>query len=142
MRNSNKFLCLSLALCLISTGLQAQKMLLAFHAKPKKSQTLPAGLAMLQAQFPGFAAYCKTHLEYPQQARENGIEGLVLAKVTVSASGKISDVQIVQKLGFNCDEAVMKLLKEMPNWNPAVQNGQAVAQKVYVPLFFHLGAGE
>jgi TonB family protein len=142
MRNTNKILLLSLILCLVSTGLHAQKMLLAFHSKPKKSQILPTGIAIRQAQFPDFAAYCKTHLEYPQQARENGIEGRVIAKVTVSASGKISEVQIVQKLGFDCDEAVLKLLKEMPNWNPAVQNGQAVAQKVYVPLFFHLGGGQ
>lgn len=74
MRNANKFLCLSLVLCLISTGLQAQKILLAFHSKPKKSQTLPTGAAIRQAQFPNFEAYCKTHLEYPQQAREMALK--------------------------------------------------------------------
>jgi TonB family protein len=142
MRNSSKLLLLGLALCTIPMGLQAQKMVLALHSKPQTSPHLRAEQSIRQANFPNFMAYCKAHLTYPAQARENGIEGLVLAKITVSASGQLSDLAIVQKLGFGCDEAVLKLLREMPSWVPAMQNGRAVAQKVYVPLVFHLCAGE
>lgn len=40
------------------------------------------------------------------------------AKVLLSPEGLIGSREIVKGLGYGCDEAVLKLLADMPAWKP------------------------
>ena len=80
------------------------------------------------------------NLEYPQQAKDNGIEGRVHLKFTVTAEGKIKDIVILNKdkLGYGCEEAAIPVIKKMPAWKPGRQNGQPVPVYFNIPIRFRL----
>lgn len=63
-------------------------------------------------------AYIVANLQYPALAQTNKIEGVVQAKVLLSPEGLIGSSEIVKGLGYGCDEAVLKLLADMPAWKP------------------------
>lgn len=43
--------------------------------------------------------YLAEHIVYPQQAIKEGLEGTVVLQCTISAAGKLTDVQIRRGLG-------------------------------------------
>jgi TonB family protein len=90
------------------------------------------------AYFPNMKKYVITNLNYPQDARDYGIEGVVKAEIEVNEMGEIKASKIVEKLGFGCDEAVLKLLNKMPRWKPRLVNGVPKGQKLIVPVKFFL----
>jgi TonB family protein len=90
------------------------------------------------AYFPNMKKYVTTNLIYPQDAKEYGIEGVVKAEIEVNEIGEITSYQVIEKLGFGCDEAVLKLLSKMPRWKPRLKNGMPRAQKLIVPVKFYL----
>lgn len=77
-------------------------------------------------------------LEYPELAQDYGVEGMVVVRLAVDRDGLITNHRILSGLGFGCDEAAVKALKQLPRWQPALRNGQAVASIVNVPLHFSL----
>jgi TonB family protein len=84
------------------------------------------------------AEYINSNLIYPDLAQANFVEGQVLAEVSLDAEGKVMDVTIIKGLGFGCDEQVIKVLKDMPQWIPAIRKGTNVAQNVIIPVQFQL----
>lgn len=90
------------------------------------------------ASFPGLSRYLSDSLRYPEIARENCVEGYVVAEATIKADGSVSAPKIVERLGFGCDEAVLSLLSAMPGWEPAMKNGQAEEQKVRLRVQFRM----
>jgi protein TonB len=90
------------------------------------------------ASFQGLNQYLSTRVDYPELARQQSIEGLVIAETLIGADGRVVKAHIKKGLGFGCDEAVLKLIKNMPHWQPARESGQAVCQIVFVPVRFSL----
>lgn len=75
---------------------------------------------------------------YPQQAIENKVEGKVTIEFTVGLTGALSDFQVVRKLGYGCDEEVIRLVKEGPQWKPSYINNEAVESLVRIKTRFKL----
>ncbi len=90
------------------------------------------------ASFNGFREYVSAHLVYPEQARENAIEGRVEVLVSISDKGKILSAKIVEPLGFGCDEAALAVVREMPDWAPAMNFGVPVKGKKVIAIDFRL----
>ena len=90
------------------------------------------------ASFEYLSAYLETHLEYPEEAKKSSIEGLVTVEAIIGATGEIMSAGLVDGIGFGCDESVLKLVSNMPNWAPAIENGQYMAQKVFIRVRFKL----
>lgn len=89
---------------------------------------------------PGFdAAYLNNPAPaYPSAARRLGLEGTVLLRVQVSASGAPQQVEIVQSSGIALlDEAALNAVK---NWSfiPARRGDEPTAAAVEVPVRFRL----
>jgi len=82
--------------------------------------------------------YLSDQLNYPALAKENFVEGKVVATVHIDRDGQVQEVTILESLGFGCDEEVIKTLKNMPTWTPAIRNGVPVAQQVNIPVQFIL----
>lgn len=108
------------------------------NASTVKNQKSVSRVESQAAPFEGLAAYMDAHLHYPQAAKENSIEGKVKVLIHLSSEGKILDAQIVESLGYGCDEAVLDMILNMPNWKPAIRNGQPVETKVVMPVTFAL----
>ncbi len=90
------------------------------------------------ASFPNLGEYLDKNLEYPELAKRNGVEGAVTVLATIGDKGEITALKLHQGIGFGCDETVMELVSNMPNWRPAVKNGLGVPQKVFIRVRFRL----
>lgn len=93
--------------------------------------------------FPGgdaaLAKFLNNNIHYPSMAQENGIQGLVSVHFVVSATGSITDVQIIGAAkGGGLEEEALRVIKKMPAWKPGRQNGRNVAVYFTVPVNFRL----
>jgi TonB family protein len=83
-----------------------------------------------------------TNLVYPAAARENGIEGTVVASFIVEKDGQLTDIQLDRGIGGGCDEEVLRLVHEMNarnlRWTPGYQHSEAVRVKMRLPVRFQL----
>lgn len=95
-----------------------------------------------EVQFPqgkkALINYIYKNLNYPELAQEYNIEGTVVVKFTVQATGEIDHIKIVKGLGLGCDEAVVDLVREMPDWIPSIQDFKKAASTVILPVKFRL----
>lgn len=78
------------------------------------------------------------NLKYPAISQENGVQGRVICKFVVSATGVIENVQVVRSLDPSCDKEAIRVIKSMPKWIPGKQNGKAVPVNYTVPILFKL----
>ncbi|MEZ4988687.1 MAG: energy transducer TonB [Saprospiraceae bacterium] len=104
----------------------------------KKPQTVNIAAGQHAPRFADLTTYLNTHINYPELARENGIEGTVKVLARVSDNGTVEDVSIVQPLGFGCDEEAMRVVRNMPTWTPAMNYGVPVKGKVVLEINFAL----
>jgi len=84
--------------------------------------------------------FLSENLEYPEQAKNEGVEGTVHLKFTVTKDGSIKDITILNKdkLGYGCEEAAIAVIRKMPKWTPGRQNGEPVAVYFNIPIRFRL----
>lgn len=87
---------------------------------------------------PALNQYFATNLKYPTAASRAHVEGIVLVGFTVTKEGAIKDIVIDKGIGFGCDGEAVRLISKMPNWNPALKDGQPVDAKFALPISFVL----
>ncbi|GAA5031584.1 protein TonB [Marivirga lumbricoides] len=87
-----------------------------------------------------FYEYVASQLKdnYPHQAEEMNIQGIVYVQFVVEKDGSITDVQAVKGIGGGCDELAIKVVRNSPKWNPGRQRGKAVRSRKVVPIRFKL----
>ena len=83
-------------------------------------------------------AYFNANLQYPTEAIKDSIAGIETISFTIDKNGKAVDLSITHSLGSLFDQEAMRLIKNMPDWNPASLNGVPVASQLSVPLTFEL----
>ena len=74
---------------------------------------------------------------YTREARRNGVQGYVILKLAVSASGEIKRIRVVRPLPFGLTENAIKASCKL-TFKPAAKAGKAVAQWVNVEYVFRL----
>jgi protein TonB len=84
------------------------------------------------------AEFLSRNINYPEMAKANGQEGKVIVQFVVGRDGKISDIEVLKKGGWGFDEAALEVVKKMPAWKPAKQNGKAVPLRMTLPIKFTL----
>lgn len=93
-------------------------------------------------QFPGgmgkLMEYLASNIKYPQEAKENKIEGKVYLSFIVEPDGSISNVKVLKGIGYGCDKEAARVLKQMPKWSPGKDKGEAVRVKFNIPIRFKL----
>lgn len=93
-------------------------------------------------EFPGGAEalfkYLASKIRYPDLARENKVEGLVVVQFIIDEKGKISGVTILRGIGGGCDEEAIRVIRAMPDWEPGLQRGRPVKVRYNVPVRFVL----
>jgi len=71
-------------------------------------------------------------------ARESGIEGTVYVTFVVEKDGSITDVRVLRGIGGGCDKEAIRVVKEMPKWDPGKQRGKPVRVQFNMPIRFTL----
>jgi periplasmic protein TonB len=95
-----------------------------------------------QPSFPGGEEarirYLQENLRYPQMAREAGIQGTVFVTFVVERDGSVTDVRVIRGIGGGCDEEAIRVVRNMPRWQPGRQRGQPVRVQFNMPIRFVL----
>ena len=90
-------------------------------------------------EFPGgveaWTTFLGRHLRMPAEL-EAGERRTVLVKFWVGIDGSIDRFEVVQTAGVAFDNEVIRVLKKMPKWKPAIQNGQPIAVTFTQPVTF------
>jgi len=81
------------------------------------------------------------NLVYPESARALMIEGTVVMGFTVEANGTLSAVKALNKIGEGCEQAAIDVINNMPDWEPGIENGNAIAVSLALPVKFNLEGG-
>ena len=82
--------------------------------------------------------YIYQELEYPAEAKENGISGQVIIQFVVSKEGEIQNAKVVRGIAGGCNEEALRIVNSMPKWNPAMHNGRTVPVTFTLPIKFVL----
>jgi outer membrane biosynthesis protein TonB len=96
-----------------------------------------------KASFPGgekaFDEYLLNNVEYPEEALQYGVEGVVHAVVFLDEQGKVYKVEFPDgRLGYGLNKEAERLLMNSPRWNPAKHDGQGVKTKFGIPIRFDI----
>ncbi len=84
------------------------------------------------AEFPGGKAalnkYLSENINYPETAKEMGVQGTVYIRFVVSENGTISNVKVTRPIEDcpECSKEAVRIYKLMPKWKPAKNNGKEV----------------
>ncbi len=111
------------------------------------------------AKFPGGSAALKQFLamniHYPEAARENGVQGRVVMQFIVNTDGSCIDFKMIYndtaassekpvgaakltKARAALEKEALRVLRAMPKWEPAKQQGKAVRMQFTFPVVFRL----
>lgn len=92
-----------------------------------------------EPEFPGgqeaWLNFLRKNLMTPEEL-ESGEKKMVEIRFVVATDGLVTGFEVVQSAGKIFDNEVIRVLKKMPRWKPAVQNGQAVARSFTQPVTF------
>ena len=89
----------------------------------------------------GYAEYLASHQKYPTAAMQAKQEGTVMVTFVVEKTGLVDEVTVAQPVAPLLDAEAIRVIKSAPRWTPAHHQGQAVRQRVTVPVSFVLAAG-
>jgi protein TonB len=82
--------------------------------------------------------YLQANLKYPPIAKESGIQGKVYIRFLVEKDGSIARVEVLRGVHPSCDEEAMRVVKNMPKWQPGEQRGKPVRVWYTLPVHFKL----
>jgi peroxiredoxin len=118
-------------------------------------------------QYPGgiseLMKFLSYNIKYPVEAEHYGVEGRVLVNFFVETDGTVSDIKVVnadlknrlsdkkfskyseqdkfamrEKGEGQLKEEALRVVRKMPNWNPAMRRGEKVRVKYTLPISFRL----
>ena len=82
--------------------------------------------------------YLAENIQYPEQAKSDGIQGRVLIRFVVMNDGSIVNVEVAKGIGGGCDEEAVRVVKGMSKWKPAIYEGKTVNVNYALPITFKL----
>ena len=92
--------------------------------------------------FPGgeqaLMTWLRENLKYPQQAMKEHATGRVLVNFVINTDGSIDEVKILRSVHPVLNEEAMRVIKEMPKWQPGMKDGKVVRVRFTMPITFSL----
>ncbi len=96
----------------------------------------------VEAVFPGgidkLQYYIMTNLKYPVQAMERKISGRVYVQFVIDKEGLIKNVKIIKGAHKLLNKEAIRVVKDMPRWEPALINDEPVNVSYTVPVTFEM----
>jgi protein TonB len=93
-------------------------------------------------EYPGGMAalleYLQRNIRYPNEARENQIQGRVVVRFIVNKEGKIEGAEVQKGIGYGCDKEALRVVNAMKTWKPGQVKGKTVKAYYTLPITFRL----
>jgi protein TonB len=120
---------------------------LSLNAQAEVSKNLLAGSdsvrrhVEIESDFPGgvtaWIRFLNNNLTYPPKAVRKKVEGTVVVQFIVDKNGTLSDIEAISGPAL-LQEAAVNVIKNSPNWKPAIQDGKKVKSYKKQPITFRL----
>ena len=108
----------------------------------KTQDHVSQAMAEKRAQFPGGEGemyhFLAMNIKFPPKLIEDNVQGKVVVQFTVQPNGSLTDFEVVRSLSAEADAEALRVVKEMPKWEPALSEGKAVASTYVIPVSFKL----
>lgn len=85
-----------------------------------------------------FSKWVNSKLQYPEIAKENGVQGRVTLQFTVNPDGSVSNVKVLRGVDSSLDKEAVRVVSMSPKWNPGKQRDRAVKVTYTFPVIFQL----
>lgn len=82
--------------------------------------------------------YFSTALQYPLEAIADSVQGVVTLSFIINVSGKPEKIIIEDSPDDKLNQEAIRLIENMPLWNPATLNGNPVPSKLSIPITFQI----
>ena len=93
-------------------------------------------------EFPGgFTAlqeFLVKNIQYPEQAKKEGITGKVFVQFIIDESGKVTDPKVLKSVNPLLDAEAVRVIGAMPDWTPGTVKGEKVKVAFTLPIMFAL----
>ena len=108
-----------------------------------EEETIPFVLVEQKPSFQGgdangFSRWIAQHLEYPEIAKENGVQGRVVLEFTVLKDGSLGNVKVLRSVDPSLDKEALRVVSASPKWEPGRQRDRAVNVTYQFPVIFQL----
>ncbi|MBW4888341.1 energy transducer TonB [Mucilaginibacter sp. HMF5004] len=77
-------------------------------------------------------------IRYPNEAKENGIQGRVILKFIVEKDGSVANIEILKSPDSQLTQEAIRVLKNSPKWTPGMMYGRNVRVLYTLPVNFAL----
>ena len=92
--------------------------------------------------FPGGPAelmkWLSSHVQYPAIAIDICIQGTVIVAFIVEPDGSVSNAKLVRSVDPYIDQEALRVVRQMPKWNPGKRAGIPVRVRCCLPIKFKL----
>ena len=93
-------------------------------------------------EFPGgmveFMKWLTKNLKYPESARRQNMQGMVVVSFIVNTDGTTSEARIVRPKHPDLDREAMRVVRMMPKWKPGEDHGKVCRTMISIPIVFKL----
>ncbi len=87
----------------------------------------------------GIENYVNNHIEYPQEAIDNSIEGTVKVRFGIDENGNVSNVTTLgNKIGYGLEDEAVRVIKDMSKWTPGMVKGKNVKTWMVLPITYKI----
>lgn len=83
---------------------------------------------------PAFMQWIAENYNFPQQALDQGVSGVIEVSFVVEKDGSLTDIAVKRDMKFGTGDAAINLLKKAKKWKPGVQNGLKVRVAYTLPI--------
>ncbi len=108
-----------------------------------EEEAIPFQLVEEKPKFQGgdandFTRWVNSRLQYPEIAKENGVQGRVTLQFTVNADGSVANVKVLRGVDPSLDQEAVRVVSSSPKWTPGRQRDRAVKVTYTFPVVFQL----
>ncbi len=97
-------------------------------------EVMPEYIGGTQAMF----QYITHNIEYPKSAKDDNITGKVFVGFVVDSKGKVGQVEVLKGVRDDLDSEAIRVISEMSDWTPGMQDGKHVNVHMVLPISFQL----
>ena len=108
-----------------------------------EEEAIPFQLVEEKPSFQGgdanqFSKWVNQRLQYPEIAKENGVQGRVTLQFTVEKDGTVTKVKVLRGVDPSLDKEAVRVVSMSPKWKPGKQRDRAVPVTYTFPVIFQL----
>ncbi|MFC0877867.1 energy transducer TonB [Saccharicrinis sp. FJH2] len=82
--------------------------------------------------------FIERNITYPEIAKTKLIQGTVYIQFCINRDGELKKIKVVKGTYDILNNEALRIVKKMPNWNPAIKRGKPVCSNFMLPINFKL----